>query len=328
MTFGVCFIVFPGFQLQQVAGPLSIFEAVCGYGTPAYEPKILSERGGLVKSSVGIEIDTIPFSAVTRTDILFVCGGYGYKHAQRSGPTIEYIRSLGEQSGHVAAAASGTMLLAASGLLDGHRVTAHWTLNKELAAHYPTIEVGNDDFIVRDRRFWTSNISGGGMEIARLMVEEDLGLDAAKRAAREFLDCQRAASGVGKAPEDVARFKSLISWARANLTKTLSVEDLAEQMGMAPRNFISTFTLAVGQTPAKAIERIRLEEALALIEQDGVPIESIRRQVGFTSLSRMRRAFIRTFGVPPKRMQEILRLRAAGSEFPPLHQHLLEAADQ
>ncbi|WP_340316952.1 GlxA family transcriptional regulator [Rhizorhabdus argentea] len=309
MKFTVGFVVYDGFQLQQVAGPMSIFEAVSGYSAPVYKAVVLSARGGLIRSSAGIHIGSISFRAAEQSDVLFISGGYGYDDAVRCRETAEFIRSHGTKCRHITAVSSGTMVLAASGLLDRHRVTTHWSLNKQLAELYPSIDVESDEFVVRDERFWTTSTVAGGMEIARLIVDEDLGHDFAVRAARELLSFQRPAIGAARDADDADRFKSLLNWARANLRNPLSVEELASQMDMLPRNFIPAFTAALGQTPAKAIERIRLEEALALVGTPGVSLAAVARQVGFTNVGRMRRAFIRAFAVPPQRMQEVVNAR-------------------
>ncbi|MEJ7926293.1 helix-turn-helix domain-containing protein [Sphingobium sp. AN641] len=310
MTYTIGFVVHAGFQLQHVAGPLSIFEAVPGYGAPVYRAMLLSEQGQLVHSSAGVCVDTMAFDEVEQLDILFICGGYACFEAERSPAIAAFIRHQSARCRHVAAVSSGTVILAASGVLTGHRVTSHWSLNGELADIYPSIQVEGDEFIVRDGKFWTSTSVMGGADIAQRIIDEDLGHDAAKRATRELLGHHRPV-GDGQVIDGDERFKSLVTWARRNLNETLSVEQMAEHMGMHPRNFVPAFTTALGQTPAKAVERIRLEAALALVGRSDLPPSAIARQVGFGSADRMRRAFVRVFGVPPQSMRVITQARAA-----------------
>lgn len=311
VTYTIGFVVHAGFQLQHVAGPLSIFEAVAGYGAPIYEAQLLSEGGGIVRSSCGVNVDTIPFREAIQLDILFIGGGYACFEVERSPAIAQFIRSQTAKCRHVAAISSGTIVLAASGILAGHRVTSHWSLNSELADLYPSIHVEGDEFVVRDGKFWTSTSVMGGADIAERIINEDLGHIAAKRATREFLSYHRPIANDGPDIARDDRFKRLLNWARDNLSETLSVEQLAEHMGMHPRNFVPAFTNALGQTPAKAIERIRLEAAIALVGRSDLPPSAIARQVGFGSPDRMRRAFLRVFGVPPQSMREIAQARSA-----------------
>ncbi|WP_340317358.1 GlxA family transcriptional regulator [Rhizorhabdus argentea] len=305
MLFKVGFVVFDRFQLHQVAGPLSIFEASSGYGVPGYDPKILSSNGGLVRASAGVEVSSISFSAAEQSDILFVTGGYGFRDAECSPLIADFIRSQGAQCRHICAVSTGPMVLAASGLLDGHRAATHWSLKKELAERYPSIDVCSDELIVRDRKFWTSITGAAVLEIAARIVEEDFGHDVAKRATRELMSFQRPGYGM-REEASIKAFQALMGWARVNLQRPLSVEDLAERMGMAQRVFIPAFTLALGQTPAKAIERVRVEEALALLADPHVSVAAAAQKVGFVTSERMRRAFLRAFGVPPQEMRAVV----------------------
>ncbi|MEJ7935757.1 DJ-1/PfpI family protein [Sphingobium sp. AN558] len=311
MTYRIGFVIHAGFQLQHVAGPLSIFEAVAGYGDPVYAAILLSDDGALVPSSAGVSVASTPFSKAGPLDILFICGGYACFEAERSPAIAQFVRTQSGRCRHIVAISSGTVVLAASGVLAGHRVTTHWSLNGELAELYPSIQVEGDETIVRDGKFWTSTSVTGGADIAQRIIEEDLGHDAAKRAAREFLPHHRPNASDSPDVTGDERFKCLIHWARDNLNQTLSVEQMAEHLGMHPRNFVPAFTTALGQTPAKAIERIRLEAALALFREPQLAPSAIARQVGFGSPDRMRRAFIRVFGVPPQSMRVIARARAA-----------------
>ena len=194
-------------------------------------------------------------------------------------------------------------------MLDGRRATTHWSLNGELAGLYPSIEVEIDEAVVRDGRYWTTTSIVGGIEVARLIIEEDLGSVAAKRATRDLLVYHKPHIGSEEGAHVEQRFKDLVRWIRAHLHETLSIEQLAEQIGMHPRNFVPAFANATGQTPAKAIERMRLEAAFTLVGQSDLSLADIARQVGFGGTERMRRAFMRAFGVPPQEMRDKLRER-------------------
>lgn len=302
--FKVAFLVYDRFQLQQVAGPLSIFEAGSGYSAPGYQAAILSESGGIIRSSAGVGIDTLPFRESGQSDILFVAGGYGFRNAERSIATREFIRSQSVKCRHIVSMSSGPMALAAAGVLDGHRATIHWSLQRELAMRYPSVKLCGDELLVRDRKVWTTTSNAAGMEVAAQILKEDFGPDESKRAMREFMSFQLHGRGMND-ESGAERFKSLIAWARSNIRQHLSVEDLAERMDMTPRVFIPAFTSALHLTPAKAIERIRIQEALALLADPDNSLTATAKAVGFMTTARMRRAFLRAFGVGPQQMREI-----------------------
>ncbi len=75
---------------------------------------------------------------------------------------------------------------------------------------------------------------------------------------------------------------------------------------MSPRNFSRAYAAETGTTPAKAVERLRLEAARTALE-NGAPVQDIVRRSGFGDSERMRRAFIRLFGAPPASFRRALR---------------------
>ncbi len=89
-------------------------------------------------------------------------------------------------------------------------------------------------------------------------------------------------------------------YAKGNLNRRLSVEELADAVHLSPRQFSRAFTDETGMTPAKAVERLRMETARLMIESSSVPIDSIAKDTGFGDPDRMRRAFIRVYGQPPQ----------------------------
>jgi transcriptional regulator GlxA family with amidase domain len=104
------------------------------------------------------------------------------------------------------------------------------------------------------------------------------------------------------------RFTHLLAWARERLDEALTVEDLAARANMSPRNFARAFTAETGVTPAKAVERLRLEAARERVEHSAEPIEGVARDVGFGDPERMRRAFVRAFGQPPQALRRLARV--------------------
>jgi len=106
------------------------------------------------------------------------------------------------------------------------------------------------------------------------------------------------------------RIQSALTYARRNLDTPLTVVQLAEAAHLSPRQFGRAFRAETGQTPAKAIENLRLEAARLMMEQGRHPIETIARQTGFGDRNRMRRAFLRAFGQTPQVIRRTVRAEA------------------
>ena len=204
-------------------------------------------------------------------------------------------------SRRVASVCSGAFILAAAGLLDGRRATTHWSRTAEFARRFPKVRVEPDRIHVKDGPIWTSAGITAGIDLALALIAEDLGEEIAKLTAQQLVVYYRRPGGQSQfsallelgRPE--ARFGPLLSWARERLHQSLGVERLADQAAMSPRHFSRAFAAETGVTPAKAVERLRVEAARERIEAGVEPIDSIATRVGFGDPERMRRAFLRAF---------------------------------
>jgi transcriptional regulator GlxA family with amidase domain len=106
------------------------------------------------------------------------------------------------------------------------------------------------------------------------------------------------------------RIQQALAYARDNLHKPLAVSDLAEAAHLSPRQFSRAFHAETGQSPAKAVEHLRLEAARLMMEQSRHPIDTVAQQTGFADRDRMRRAFLRAFGQPPQVIRRNARTHA------------------
>src|SRR6202011_5661782 len=107
------------------------------------------------------------------------------------------------------------------------------------------------------------------------------------------------------------RIQSALVYAKNNLRTSLTVNQLAEAAHLSPRQFSRAFRAETGQSPAKAVENLRVEAARLMMEQSRHPIEVVARQTGFADRNRMRRAFLRTFGQPPQAIRRNTRAELA-----------------
>jgi transcriptional regulator GlxA family with amidase domain len=211
-------------------------------------------------------------------------------------------------------------VLAAAGLLNGRRATTHWQAAALLQRQYPEVRVESDRIFVKEGSIWTSAGVTAGIDLALALIEEDLGVEAAKSAARELVVYYRRPGGQSQFSALVElesaseRVRQALGFARAHLREVVSVEQLAKAAGLSPRQFGRVFLAETGQTPAKAVEKLRAEAARIQIEKSDEPIEAVAQAVGFADPERMRRAFVRTFGHPPQALRRMARADRANSK--------------
>ena len=307
------FVVLPGFQMMSV-GVLAVFEiANWEIGEPVYDVHLLSETGGSIRSSIGIGVATEPFDD-TNFDTLMV-GGSAVTGSVTPG-VIKFLRQALERSRRIASTCVGAFVLAEAGLLDGRRATTHWYRARDLQARFPKVKVEEDRIFITDGPVWTSAGMTAGIDLALAMVEKDLGVAVARAVARKLVVYYRRAGGQSQFSALLElepksdRIQSALSYAKRNLDKQLAVEQLAEAAHLSPRQFSRAFRAETGQSPAKAVEKLRVEAARLMMEQSRHPIDVIARQTGFADRDRMRRAFLRTFGQPPQVIRRNARAEA------------------
>jgi transcriptional regulator GlxA family with amidase domain len=313
----VAVLIFPQFQLLDAAGPITVFEAAGRDATPpAYRLRVMARAAGPVVSSCGVPLVAEPL-VDGPLDTLIVAGGWGTRNTSACVQTLAYVRAAAARARRTASVCSGAFILAAAGLLDGRRATTHWARAAEFARSYPQVRVEPDRIFIRDGTTWTSAGITAGIDLALALVAEDLGEAVAKRAAQQLVVYHRRPGGQSQfsalleADRPDSRFSPLLAWARERLNERLSVERLAERAAMSPRHFARAFAADTGITPAKAIERLRLEAARDEIESGAAPIERVAAHTGFGDPERMRRAFLRAFGQPPQALRRAAKAGAA-----------------
>ncbi|HET7717497.1 MAG TPA: GlxA family transcriptional regulator [Bauldia sp.] len=311
MSRSVAIVIHPGFQLLDVAGPTTAFEIAARFRPGSYDRVLLAPGGGMVESSSGVSLTAEPLRA-GRFDTVLVSGGEIVRSMAAMQEIVEWLKRV--EARRIASVCSGAFLLAGAGLLDGRRATTHWASTGHFAKLYPKVKLDAERIFIRDDPVWTSAGISAGIDLALALIEDDLGPETARRTAQQLVVHQRRPGGQSQFSALVelggrtGRFAGLVDWMRAHLAEPLTVERLADRAAMSPRNFARAFTAETGTTPAKAVERLRLEIARVAVETTRAPLDRIAEEVGFGDAGRMRRAFLRTLGQPPQALR-----RAAGS---------------
>ncbi|AND70486.1 AraC family transcriptional regulator [Dyella thiooxydans] len=305
------FYLYPGHQILDFAGPFGAFESAAKIaGRALYALEVLSQGGGPVRGSGGAVVESLP-AARPDLDTLIVVGGD--LAPMRAPGDIAAVRALAGKTARVASVCTGAFLLAEAGLLDGRRATTHWRVAHLLQQDYPRVRVEADHIFIADKSIWTSAGITAGIDLALALIEADHGADMAREVARELVVYYRRSGGqsqfssLSQMEPSSDRIRLALAFARDHLCEPLDVQRLAEAVHLSPRQFSRAFRRETGETPARAVERLRVEAALARLQDGAEPVESIARAVGFTDPERMRRAFVKLHGVPPQAIRRAAR---------------------
>lgn len=305
-------LAFEGVQVLDVAGPLqALTTANEEAGSCRYEAGVYSLSGGPVATASGLPILTKPLRRAGRIDTLIIPGGPGVYEARRSRKLIAAICKIAAASRRQCSVCTGAFLLAETGLLDGRRVVTHWRSCARLAREYPELRIEEDPIYIRDGSLWTSAGVTAGIDMTLALIEEDNGADVALRVARRLVVYLRRPGGQRQFSEPLSlqieggeSYAALLQSIAERPDLPWQVEDMAVAARQSVRTFFRRFRAATGATPAEAVERIRCEQAKAMLQTTGLPLAAVARRTGFEAEGRMRRAMNRMFGVPPAQLRK------------------------
>lgn len=316
----VAFFLCPGYWFLDLAGPLSAFDsASIVSGKRLYDVSVLSEHGGPMIGTSSTSIETRPYTGALVDTVVFVGG----ETAPMTEPgAIRAASVLASKARRIASVCTGAMLLAGTGLLDGRRATTHWRYARELQRRRPAVRVEPDMIYVAEGNVWTSAGVTAGIDLALALIEADHGIEISRLVARDLVVHHRRPGGQSQFSEmsqlepESDRIRRALSFARQNLDKPLPIERLADAASLSPRQFGRAFRKETGETPAKAVERLRVEAAHIRLRDGSEPVEQIAMAVGFSDPERMRRAFVKIHGMSPQSIRRIS--RANGNSVPGL----------
>ncbi|WP_242902700.1 GlxA family transcriptional regulator [Actinomadura terrae] len=300
----VAFVIYEGFQALDLTGPHEVFQT-----TERYECPIVAAEAGPVRSNSGLAVHATHGFADLRPDLvdtLVVAGGIGVDGAREDAALLAWVAEAARSARRVTSVCSGVLLLAAAGLLDGRRVTTHWSRGDQLKREYPGLAVDCDPIFVRDGRFWTSAGVTAGMDLALALVEDDHGREVAHAVARELVLFLRRPGSQSQFSVPLWSAQPATDPVRAAVTSIQAdpgarhgVADLAQRCGLSPRHLQRRFTAELGVPPAAYVEQVRVEAARRALAEGDEPVEALARRLGFGTGETLRRAFHRRVGVAP-----------------------------
>jgi len=303
-------VAFPDVQLLDVAGPLQVFASANALDrqpgqSPPYKLRVVAGRTP-VNSSAGLDLLAHRLSAPREPiDTLIIAGGAGVHVAAEDKHLLRWLAARASAARRVASVCTGAFLLGEAGLLNGRRVVTHWADCTRLAQRFPKARVEMNPIFVRDDELWTSAGVTAGIDLSLAMVEDDIGHIAAAAIARDLVVFLKRPGGQAQFSAVLAfqhregRFDRLHGWTAGHLAGDLSVPVLARRVGMSERSLLRHYRASTGLTPARAVEKMRVEAACQWLATTLDPIKRIARRCGFGSEETMRRSFFRQVGITP-----------------------------
>ncbi|MFL9897835.1 GlxA family transcriptional regulator [Paraburkholderia fungorum] len=303
-------VVFPGFQILDMVA-ISVFElANLEAGQPEYAVEVISEQGGMVRSSSGVEIATQPFGDPAY-DTVVVTGSMQIEPS--SAALLAFLNDALAASRRTTSICTGAFVLAEAGILDGRHATTHWHHARELQRRFPDTRIDDDRIFIVDGSVWTSAGMTACIDMCLALIESDLGVAVSRAIAKKLVVYHRRTGGQSQfsAMLDLEpksdRIQDALSYAKNHLHEPLTVEQLADVAHLSPRQFSRAFRDETRQSPAKAIEALRVEAARTMLEAGRHSMEAVAAETGFIDTERMRRAFLRAFGQPPQAIKRAAR---------------------
>lgn len=309
-------LAFPNVQVLDVTGPLQVFASANDLarqqGLPVpYAIHVIASQVEPVMTSAGLALVAEPLPAADAPcDTLIIAGGWGVYGAADDPALVDWVRCKAAHARRVASVCTGAFLLAASGLLDGCRVVTHWTRCEELARKYPKLTVEANPIFIQQGSLWTSAGVTAGIDLCLALVEQDLGRAIALEVARHLVVFLKRPGGQSQfsvtlsLQNDGNRFAELHAWIAEHLNLDLNISTLAAQVGMSERSFVRHYRAETGQTPARAVELIRVETARRQLADSAASIKRVAVHCGFGCEETMRRSFLRALSVTPLAYRE------------------------
>lgn len=309
-------LAFENVQVLDVTGPLQVFASANDLarqrGLPLpYALNVIATQAGPVMTSAGLALLAEPLPAIDQPcDTLVIAGGWGVYGVAEDPTLVQWVRDKSRHTRRMASVCTGAFLLAASGLLDGCRVATHWTRCEELARKFPALTVEANPIFIQQGAVWTSAGVTAGIDLCLALLEDDLGRAIALEVARHLVVFLKRPGGQSQfsvtlsLQKSDSRFAELHAWIADNLTLDLSIATLAAQAGMSERSFVRHYRTETGQTPARAVELIRVENARRQLADSTTSIKRIAMQCGFGCEETLRRSFLRALSVTPQEYRE------------------------
>lgn len=324
-THHVVCVLYSGMMSLDVTGPMQVFATAnderARHGLPPhYQLVFAAAAAGPVATSAGLRMcadDSWNAVSFHHPTTVLVPGGDGADAAASDTALREWLCSAAIRAQRLGSVCSGALILAQAGLLDGVHATTHWLRTEQLRQSSPHSRIDADCLHTYDashptqsRRFTSAGVTAG-IDLALALVEADLGRPMALAVARHLVMFMRRPGGQAQfsplltaETAHAPRLAQLLEWIPSHISGDLNVEQLAARACLPPRTLARVFQRELGTTPARYVERVRLEAATNLLSQRQASVATVARLCGFGHPETLRRSFQRHLAISPQAFAE------------------------
>ncbi len=301
----ITFVLFPGFSMISLNGALEPLRVANLERPDTYAWTFVSPDGEPAAASNDIPVSVAgPFRHIGTPDLAVLCASYEPQAAVCAKVMAE-IRRLAGAGVALCAIESAPLIMAAAGVLDGHRATCHWECTASMREDFPDVEVC-DSLFEMDRRRMTC---AGGASVIDMMLEwiarrEGSGLSAA--IADKLIHTRYVETGAEPRVPARSRYQindqrllAIIDAMETHVEDTLQIGDLAQIGGLSLRQLERLFRAKLGTTPKQLYLKLRLERAERLLTYSQMSVRDVGLACGFSSLAQFSRAYKTHIGTPP-----------------------------
>ncbi len=278
-------------------------------GVPYSEVRLCSHDGPRLHVDAGFDLHLDhDLGALAWADTIVIPNGRRPNLLDDEDPAvIQALRDAHARGARLVSFCSGAFVLAATGLLDGRAATTHWFYAQQFRARYPEIDLQPDVLYNGGDGLYTSAGTAAAIDMCLHLVREDWGADVANTIARRMVvsphrdggQAQFVEQPVPRSEEVEGDLRALLQWVEANLSRELTVHELARRAAMTPRTFARRFKAATGTTPLQWVLHQRVVAAQQMLETTNASIDEIAGACGFGSAAVLRQHFTRVVGTTP-----------------------------
>ena len=275
---------------------------------PQFRVRTASIDGRKVNAagSLGLAPDCA-INDIKHTDIIIVSapGWDVLDHIAKNTPLLPWLRKWHARRAYIAGACTGVAFLAEAGILDGRRATTHWGVADIFRERYPKVDWQTDQFVTEDGRLFCSGGVYASIDLSLYLVEKFCGHEVALQCAKSLLLSMPRGRQSGYSVVQISRphsddkIRQTEQYLQQHFDSSVSIDSLAERVGMGPRNFIRRFKAATGRVPGAYIQTLRVSAAKEMLEHGTSSIQTVSSKIGYEDIGFFRNLFKRHTGMTP-----------------------------
>lgn len=314
----IAFLVIPDATLLDITGPYEVFSQLSEYiqtnrikteftyklhSLSTNKKKTIRTASGIILQcvenihTIDYPIDTLIVPGVPNSLI------EGYKLPES---VSKWIKEQSKTVRRICSVCTGSFFLAEAGILTGKKATTHWEMCNTLSNNYLDIRVDGNPIFIKDDNIYTSAGISSGMDLTLALIEEDFGKSLALEVAKHMVlylkrpgSQSQYSSVLTHQNSDYQPIQRICSWIQEHLHEILTIEKLSDEISMSPRNFARVFVRETGTTPAKYIDKLRVETACRYLVDTRLSLKEIATLCGLSSPDNMRKVFIKYIKISP-----------------------------